>query len=789
MNKKIPPAKLSADNIIPDGQKRTKPPQEGQYKEAKNRKPGKKVKSRSGSVADLSEEPQGAAGGAASSDPNLDIDDTNFTTAGFSAESTVIEPDYRKDLNRKRSTTNKSFGDSPLTLPKPPYNPHLVTPLPPDRQTPAKLIMPDNNTTNGGAATPGAGNVAPGSGNTAPGTGNTAPSTDFDSPADKARALKLLKEAKDAEDLLNKTNIGIPARLEADELLRPLNSPKDKDVVPTYPILIVKLRGKDYSTEFDNLMIQRDHILTVATGTRDTLKTIRELANPTSYDVETLQRMTVQAENYHDTLSGLDSRLTTMLEVSSHATFRDWADIEVAALSAEISLAEGFLIVYKKPVSEVLSSTIFGNISLITDPNTGQVTSRAEGPLTSTFAKPGFVRSPKITDKDLHMIKWNGHRDTYWKFKVAVDDLFGSYDHGIVSWIRKFTYMRQVLPHSEHKRLASFSPDKQGWNEFWQDMGNRYGNELSQMYIWLGKLRGLPSVKQSNGLVNFHSLEHHYEEASNAIRMLAKFGKTADKCWQEFLPFLAGKLDPVTSLEWNTLLQKENWEKQPVMDAGNNPVSRYMKFIKEKLDLFIKVKNDHIAIRASHRDPEKRTGTRPKVRQVTHTETFVTETPKRSSSSARKRRPRKNPAPKKTPITLKLRRSRSRASSRSKSRSSSKSPRSKSPKTRSKSSSSTYVSKEPKNCFIHPTESHKPWDCPNLGDPHKLWAKIYGHPEKICVGCFHLGHYLSKCKKSRECGIGGCKQKHHRKVHFAQSAYIPFHKWKKDNGKGSSGKK
>ena len=178
MNKKIPQAKLSADNILPDGQKRTKPPQEGQYKEAKNRKPPKKAKSRSGSVADLSEEPQGAAGGAASSDPNLDIDDTNFTTAGFSAESTVIEPDYRKDLSRKRSTTDKSFGDSPLTLPKPPYNPHLVTPLPPDQQTPAKFIMPDTNATNGGAA--------------APGAGNTAPSTDFDSPADKARALKLL---------------------------------------------------------------------------------------------------------------------------------------------------------------------------------------------------------------------------------------------------------------------------------------------------------------------------------------------------------------------------------------------------------------------------------------------------------------------------------------------------------------------------------------------------------------------------------------------------------------------
>ena len=112
MNKKpdkVPPAKISADNIIPDGHKRTKPPQEGQYKEAKNRKPGKKVKSRSGSVADLSEEPQGAAGGAASSDPNLEIDDTNFTTAGFSAESTVIEPDYRKDLSRKRSTTDKSL--------------------------------------------------------------------------------------------------------------------------------------------------------------------------------------------------------------------------------------------------------------------------------------------------------------------------------------------------------------------------------------------------------------------------------------------------------------------------------------------------------------------------------------------------------------------------------------------------------------------------------------------------------------------------------------------------------
>ena len=716
-------SEISSDHVLKEGARRNRPPA-GQY---------------TGQTAPTAR-------------PKRHDKGFSFTASEFDANSTTVENlqsvDSQRD-QRRYSTLNESQGYSPEGPPKPLYKREdlLEPPVEPDHVSkPARKMSTEG--------------------------GDTTRQSEGDKTFESIFGNLTLDQAAEAKLLYDKAEENkqkIADALEKlktiagqDELLVSLQPPvKFKDEIP---IEYVTVRGKGYKKDYNSLLSQRAYVVQDAQHKTTLMNALRVDKKYAEHDNETLQHMCKDAEAYLNRLENLDSRILSTLEPVDHPTYVTWTNYDKLPLEKEILACEGLLYQNGKPISDVLGVSLFGNINSSKEKD-GTVTTKAMGPHSSTIVREGATvtgATPKISEKDLEIIRWNGTKEDFWRFKDSADDLFGKYEVDKISWIRKFNYLKQCLNKDEQKRMLQYYPDEDGWFTYWRDSINLYGDTQSQVFLWTAKLRKLPYVVQGkNGNIDTKSLNAHYEEVKIVIRNLNRFGKTGADNWQEYLPYLNGKLDMNTSMEWNLLLKEEEVNKNK---PDYDPIKIYQNFLKKKIDLINKVKNDYFAVKPFHRESSHKKPSKPKPKreQASYNETFVTTAAPRKPS-VRKKTQKRTSAPRRPSIKIKAK-----------------------PVKKSIKKVATFENKEPRNCFIHPDQSHKPWDCPNMGDGKTLWSKMYSYPEKVCQGCLHNGHYLSKCKKVKVCGIQGCTHKHHRKLHFAQPHYVSFRKWNLNKKNGSN---
>ena len=730
-------SKVDTANVLTEGEKRHRLP-EGAYRgQTVPTARGKKVTVKGEKVQ--VDNPEGAAEAAASSAPG----DLEFTVSDFVANSTTVEG-LEKELNK--STLNTSSGHSPDQPPKPRFNTDF---LQPPRPEPTHLLQP--------ATQPPI---------------NMSNITDIFknvSLDDAKLARQYIADKLETQAKLDQTLADFELRAQTNPLLKELDPPKEfsEQLFPDVSRVYVTIKSAHYVSDFNAALSTRSYVAADARRNGHRMVLFRKQTDYAEHDSEAYQHMSKDAEILYKRMEKLDSRILSTLIPEDHGKYLTWSNYEKLPLLNEIKLSEGFLYEKGKPVSDILPNSLFGTLTTSKDERTGDITSKIDGPMSTGIISEGGVISksnPKISEKDLEIIRWNGTKTDFWRFKDSVDDLFGTYEVNKISWIRKFNYLKQCLSKEEQKRMITYAPDQTGWETYWEDMVSLFGDTQQQVFLWMEKLRNLPYVTQGkNGNLNIGTLNAHHDEAKVVIRWLTKFGKTGNNHWQEFLPHLTGKLDINTSMEWN-----KNWLEVDEADkkaANYDPVQTYMDFIKKKIDLINKVKNDYMAIKPFHKG---RTGgkiNKPKKEQVSHNETFFTATSPKKAGAKRRKAPKRNTAPKRPSIKTKVVK-------------------------RPNKKTAAFESKEPRNCFIHPDQSHKPWDCPNMGDGKALWSKMYTYPEKVCQGCLYNGHYVSKCKKARVCNLQGCTHKHHRKLHFAQPHYISYKKWSQNKKRGgNNGKK
>ena len=187
---------------------------------------------------------------------------------------------------------------------------------------------------------------------------------------------------------------------------------------------------------------------------------------------------------------------------------------------------------------------------------------------------------PKISEKDLEIIKFRGSLEDFDRYDTAASDLFGKCDPSLISWIRKFSYLKQTLPEKDQKKLLGYTQDAQGYTDFWVDLKISYGSKADQVFYWKRRLEKIPKVtKTTEGKVKVYSLRAHYEDAKLVLRQLAKHGKDGRRFYEEYLPLLAGRLDQQSALEWGLYFKTNN------LDSNDKDVlTEYLSWIKTKFD-------------------------------------------------------------------------------------------------------------------------------------------------------------------------------------------------------------
>ena len=261
-------------------------------------------------------------------------------------------------------------------------------------------------------------------------------------------------------------------------------------------------------------------------------------------------------ESFAKRLKDLDFRLLGLVPDTAQETYLEWSQATAVSLRKQLILCENLLLRNRKPISDILDSSQFGNVTLDTSVS-GIVTTSITQPIDTQLGFAG-AKIPKITDKDLEEMKFQGKLEDHDRFVEAANDLFGRYDVNILSWIRKFSYLKQCLPEKDKKKLLTYTQDQTGYANFWADLKISYGTKTDQIFHWKRRLEKLPRVqKLPDGKVKVASLRSHYEEAKITLRHLAKHGKDGKRCYEEFLLLLAGKLDQQSAIEWGMYFKNE----------------------------------------------------------------------------------------------------------------------------------------------------------------------------------------------------------------------------------------
>ena len=317
------------------------------------------------------------------------------------------------------------------------------------------------------------------------------------------------------------------------------------------------------------------------------------------------------------------------------------------------------------------------------------------------------------------------------RFVKAANDLFGRYDVNILSWIKKFGYLKQCLPEKDKKKLLTYTQDQTGYANFWADLKISYGTKTDKIFHWKRRLEKLPWVqKLPDGKVKVASLRSHYEEAKITLRHLAKHGKDGKRCYEEFLLLLAGKLDQQSAIEWGMYFKNEK------LDEGDkDPLHEYQNWIKVKLDAMAANYNDYKM--CNPKEFNGNNGNKGKNSEKLSTEVNKTEVSSKNKKKKSKRQ---------------------------------------------------VTSTDPKHCPFHPTQAHLPATCNNIGDFKQVWHRIYSCLEQICTCCLRAGHIVNSCPDKKVCSKGGCEKYHHPKLHKAAQSehFVSWKDWKTKQDKDAS---
>ena len=409
-------------------------------------------------------------------------------------------------------------------------------------------------------------------------------------------------------------------------------------------------------------------------------------------------------------------------------------------LKDELLLSENLLTIMKRPISEVLDDSMISNVSF--DVKEG-VTSTKLAPSTGTLPYAGS-RVPKISDKDLELIKFKGNLEDFSRYKSAAQDLFGRYDSSLISYIRKFSYLKQTLPDKDQKRLLGYQQSEDGYNNFWADLEISYGSKSDAVFYWKRKLASIHKVATSgDGKIKLFSFRTHYEEAKIVLRHLNEHGKNGKQNHEEYLPLLTGKLDQGTAIEWGFHYVREN-----LKNSKEDVLQLYLDWIKAKLDVMTISNNDFkIANPLANQKASTSNGNGAgKKIEVNKTSVVPSvEVNKTVASGASGRGGSKNSRP-------------------------------------SGGAPKVIKNVECKKCPFHLNKPHVLTQCPDFGNPKELWHKFYAYKDgPICQCCLRCGHLASKCPTKKACGKNGCKRAHHQKLHKAceDENFLKFADWKR----------
>ena len=497
--------------------------------------------------------------------------------------------------------------------------------------------------------------------------------------------------------------------------------------------------------EYKGLNSQRTFVKNDIESKITQMSQIRNQATQNKYDLQSLQLMATAAEQLGSTLKELDARFLPLIPVEHQSEWIDWAEPVSQNLRKELLLVEKMLLDNEMPISDLLNTSQMGNVTVSEDKD-GNITTSISNLSTNKAMATAGKGTPKITDKDLEMIKFMGKTEDHDRFVSSAHDLFGRYDASIISWIRKFGYLKQCLPEKEQKKLLTYSHDSQGYTQFWSDLKLAYGTKTDQVFFWRQKLQQLPRVeKNKTGNLTLGSLKKHWEDAKVAIRYLGIHGKPGKQYWQEFLPLMVGKLDQGTALDWGMYSRTQGYGDG---SSDADPIEKYLEWIKIKIDVMTTNTNDYKLCNPNSTKKSNgngkggggKNGKNGKAEVETNSTGVTVETNKTETGGKGKGGDRADKKGNKGKGEIK--------------------------------------STNPKNCPFHPSETHMPWKCKDFGKGADVWNKIYASPEQICICCLRASHVARRCPAKKECGTDGCKKHHHQKLHQFQPQFRLFKDWK-----------
>ena len=350
---------------------------------------------------------------------------------------------------------------------------------------------------------------------------------------------------------------------------------------------------------------------------------------------------------------------------------------------------------------------------------------------------------------EVNLQKFDGTTLGYLQWKLDFDQYITDLlVHNSIDYFQANTYLRGSMPDHYKKLFANLPYNKDGFDQIFQELQQRHGDQKLQNLVWRQKLKKLPICKSS-----LQSLQHFRVSLKFCLDGLQLAGITAQQEGDQWFSTVLPKLTPDLLTEWHT------WERIQRPNAAYTArpdITNLVNFLAEKE---IEVRGDNELAKLSegtihHCPPEK-----PYKRKATsYTMTAHHETNMAyKAKTTKKERPSTSKSPSTTPE-----RSPPPSGSKPKVAKAASPPRS---------PNNEHFVCTPTSCCFCGSKDHKPADCRNPSHGgQKMWPQLYSCG--LCHTCLNAGHRANHCPYRKQCGIKdangeACPQFHHRRLHKA----------------------
>lgn len=495
----------------------------------------------------------------------------------------------------------------------------------------------------------------------------------------------------------------------------------------------VKVENEEALPKVKNLLTVRQHAYGDA---KDYVAKVTELVKKvtlTPVELQILKDRVETLEGVKSKLLNVDSSIGDLLDVKSSLVFSNYSMIAESKISPVLKTAYQLLRKGKVEINEDLNTT-WPDATLGDEGNivVGSKTKASTGRSTTVMTDPS--KMPR--NEHLEDIKFNGKKHDYTRFKLQAKNLFG--DSQLYTYVTKFKCLEKVLPDNLKRLAQSQLPTEEGYNQFWQDMDQSFGDTRDTINYWQAQLKTLPTIQMvpTTGGVSVGKLESYYSSAKLIIRKLAEAGAHGNDqhYHMQWMPKLTAHLPPLITVEW--------WGKYEAMkdDKTKNPIDEYFSYIKTRwLD------NSRYAAQAyqqlQNELPQKpaKNGNSNNAKPVKYEQGFTTGT--------------QNQKPVKP---------------------------------------ADYASTPAKHCYLcipsgtstdppPPAYKHEPKHCKNA-PKEDAYARCY--KAKGCVACGNHGHIMYHCQNRKKCDIENCEWEHMKSLHNCKYlSYANFRQKKGGRGK------